>query len=112
MAFQSQHGMTVNGLTSAKFWHALFVAAATGRRNAVGYTYAIASKGSPETLTIWHDGRHVLRGLANTGIGIAPTASGTFPVYLRYRYQGMSRTYPDGSHYADPASFVSYLDGV
>lgn len=54
---------------------------------AARYTYAIARKGSPETLTIWHNGRAILHSLANTGIPVAPTASGTFPVYLRYRYQ-------------------------
>lgn len=111
MAFQAQHRMAIDGVTKPRFWHALFAAAATGQRNADGYTYAIASKGSPETLTIWHDGRRVLRSLANTGISVAPTASGTFPVYLRYRYQIMQGTNPDGSHYADPVTFVAYFDG-
>lgn len=111
MAFQSQHQMAVNGQASSKLWHKLFLAAAAAKRNPVGYTYAIASKGSPEKLTIWHDGHVVLRSLANTGIPVAPTASGTFPVYLRFRNQIMSGTNPDGSHYADPVSFVSYFDG-
>jgi len=111
MAFKSQHDMAVNGTTSEKFWQELFAAADAERANLAGYTYAIASKGSPETLTIWHDGRLVLRSLANTGIPIAPTASGTYPVYLRFRFQIMQGTNPDGSHYADPVSFVSYFDG-
>jgi len=111
MAFKSQHSMAVNGTTSQRFWHALFAAADAERVNLAGYTYAIASKGSPETLTIWHDGHVVLRSLANTGIPVAPTASGTYPVYLRFRFQIMSGTNPDGSHYADPVSFVSYFDG-
>jgi len=110
MAFQAQRGMAINGDATARLWHALFAAAASGQANTVGYTYAIASKGSPETLTIWHDGHIVLHSLANTGIGVAPTASGTFPVYLRFRFQIMSGTNPDGSHYADPVSFVSYFD--
>jgi peptidoglycan hydrolase-like protein with peptidoglycan-binding domain len=111
MAFQAQRHLTVTGVTGPKFWHALFVAAARQLRNRLGYTYAIASKGSPETLTIWHDGRVVLHSLANTGIAVAPTAAGTYPVYLRYRFQIMSGTNPDGSHYADPVSFVSYFNG-
>ena len=94
-----------------KFWDRLFAAAHAGQRNKFGYTYAIASRGAPETLTIWHDGRVVLRSFANTGIPVAPTASGTFPVYLRYRYQVMRGTNPDGSHYADPVTFVAYFDG-
>jgi Bacterial Ig-like domain/L,D-transpeptidase catalytic domain len=110
MAFKAQHHMAITAATSLRFWQKLFAAAQAGQRNAVGYTYALASKGSPETLTIWHNGHVVLRSLANTGIPIAPTADGTFPVYLRYRFQIMSGTNPDGSHYADPVSFVSYFD--
>ncbi len=77
--------------------------------NPNGYTYAIASKALPERLTIWHDGHQVLSSAANTGIPIDPTADGTFPVYLRYRYQIMLGTNPDGSHYADPVQFVAYF---
>lgn len=111
MAFQAQHQLAVNGELTKKFWRQLFVAAASSERNSLGYSYAITSKGSPETLTIWHNGHRVLRSLANTGIPIAPTASGTYPVYLRLRFQIMRGTNPDGSHYADPVSFVSYFDG-
>ena len=111
MAFQSQHGMTINGTVDHALWRKLFAAAAAGRRNTVGYTYAIASKSSPETLTIWHNGHVVLHSLANTGIPVSPTVDGTFPVYLRYRFQIMRGTNPDGSTYADPVSFVSYFNG-
>jgi peptidoglycan hydrolase-like protein with peptidoglycan-binding domain len=111
MAFQAQHGMTMTGIAGAGVWHALFRAAEHGRANQAGYTYAVASKGSPELLTIWHDGRIVLRSVANTGIPVAPTADGTFPVYLRYRFQIMRGTNPDGSSYADPVEFVAYFDG-
>jgi peptidoglycan hydrolase-like protein with peptidoglycan-binding domain len=111
MAFKAQHKLAINGKLTSKFWHTLFVAAASSQRNAVGYSYAIVDKGSPETLTIWHNGHQVLQSLANTGIPIDPTVSGTFPVYLRFRYQIMSGTNPDGSHYADPVTFVSYFNG-
>jgi len=111
MAFKAQHKLAINGQLTKKFWHELFVAAAASQQNTVGYTYVIAKKGSPETLTIWHNGRQVLRSLTNTGIPIRPTVSGTFPVYLRFRYQIMSGTNPDGSHYADPVTFVSYFNG-
>jgi hypothetical protein len=109
MAFESQHGMTLDGLASPALWTALLRAAETQQDNPDGYTYAIASKVLPETLTIWHDGRQVFRSLANTGIPVALTDDGTFPVYLRYRYQVMQGTNPDGSHYADPVQFVSYF---
>ncbi len=111
MAFKAQHHMALTAATGRRFWRKLFGAAQAGQRNAVGYTYALASKASPETLTIWHDGHVVLHSLANTGIPVSPTVDGTFPVYLRYRFQIMSGTNPDGSHYADPVSFVAYFNG-
>ncbi len=111
MAFQSQHGMTINGALTPRLWKALFTADRLGQRNQNGYTYAIASKRLPETLTIWHDGRQVFRSLTNTGIPVSPTVDGTFPVYLRFLNTIMSGTNPDGSHYSDPVSFVSYFNG-
>jgi hypothetical protein len=112
MAFQAQHGLAINGLVGPRLWRALFTATDKRERNPAGYTYAIASEGSPETLTIWHDGRIVVRSLTNTGIAVAPTASGTFPVYRRFRNAVMSGTNLDGSRYADPVSFVSYFNGT
>jgi hypothetical protein len=111
MAFESQHGMTINGDVNQKLWTAVFRAYETGQQNQNGYTYALASKHLPETLTIWHNGQIVMHTLANTGIPISPTVDGTFPVYQRYRFQIMSGTNPDGSSYADPVSFVSYFNG-
>jgi peptidoglycan hydrolase-like protein with peptidoglycan-binding domain len=111
MAFQSEHHLTIDGTVTARLWAALFRAAAAGHRNASGYTYALASKNVPESLTIWHDGRRVFSSLANTGIPVSPTVDGTFPVYMKYRFQIMRGTNPDGSSYADPVSFVSYFNG-
>jgi L,D-transpeptidase catalytic domain len=111
MAFQWQHRMPINGVVGTTLWRALFLATALDQSNGHGYTYALASQKTPETLTIWHNGRKVLRSLANTGIPVSPTANGTFPVYLRYRFQIMRGTNPDGSQYADPVSFVSYFNG-
>ena len=109
MAFESDHGMTMDGIAGTSVWHALFKAVAAGLDNAQGYTYARASENSPETLTIWHDGHVVLKTLANTGIPAAPTTVGTAPVYLRYRFQIMKGTNPDGTKYADPVQFVAYF---
>jgi peptidoglycan hydrolase-like protein with peptidoglycan-binding domain len=109
MAFESDHGMTMDGIAGQAVWAALLRAAARGEDNTNGYTYARASEASPETLTIWHNGRKVFHSLANTGIPVAPTTIGTAPVYLRYRFQIMKGTNPDGSQYADPVSFVAYF---
>jgi peptidoglycan hydrolase-like protein with peptidoglycan-binding domain len=110
-AFESQNNLTMDGTAGPQVWSDLLRAAAAGQKNANGYTYALASKGSPESLTIWHDGRQVFSNPANTGIPVAPTADGTFPVYERLRNQIMQGTNPDGSHYADPVQFVAYFNG-
>jgi lipoprotein-anchoring transpeptidase ErfK/SrfK len=109
--FEADHGFTPNGVASPAVWAALLKAAAAGDRNTHGYSYAIASQGSPETLTIWHDGHNAFSSLANTGISIDPTPVGTFPVYLKLPFQVMQGTNPDGSHYADPVQWVSYFEG-
>jgi hypothetical protein len=110
-AFQSNHGLTMTGVMTPALWRDVVRAAAANKRNPSGYTYALASKASPETLTVWHDGRVILHTLANTGIPAAPTADGTYPVYLRYSFQIMRGTNPDGSTYADPVSWVAYFNG-
>jgi hypothetical protein len=111
MAFESEHNLPINGSLTPQLWKALFAAQQRGERNANGYTYAIASKGSPERLTIWHNGQIVQQSLANTGIPVSPTVDGTFPVFERLRFQIMRGTNPDGSHYADPVEFVAYFNG-
>jgi peptidoglycan hydrolase-like protein with peptidoglycan-binding domain len=110
-AFQDQQGLTMDGVAGPAVWRHLLHAASAGQRNTHGYTYAIARKSNPETLTIWHNGHVVLHTPANTGISVAPTADGTYPVYLRYGFQIMKGTNPDGSHYADPVSNVAYFNG-
>jgi hypothetical protein len=110
MAFQADHGLPMTG-TASGLWLALLNAAARGQRNPHGYTYALADKALPETLTVWHDGHIVMHGLASTGTTATPTADGTFPVYLRHRFQVMRGLMPDGAPYADPVQFVSYFNG-
>jgi peptidoglycan hydrolase-like protein with peptidoglycan-binding domain len=109
MAFESDHSMTMDGMVGPVVWQAMFKAAAADQANTHGYTYARASQKAPETLTIWHNGHIVLHSLANTGVPVAPTTVGTAPVYLRYQFQIMKGTNPDGSKYADPVSYVAYF---
>jgi peptidoglycan hydrolase-like protein with peptidoglycan-binding domain len=110
-AFQSVEGLTMDGVAGPVVWRDLLRAVAKGQDNPNGYSYGFVSKGSPETLTVWHNGHVVLRTPANTGIPVAPTADGTFPVYLRMPFQVMQGTNPDGSHYADPVENVAYFNG-
>jgi lipoprotein-anchoring transpeptidase ErfK/SrfK len=109
--FEADHGLPTDGVAGPTVWKALLAAAAADKRNTHGYSYAIASERVPETLTIWHDGREVFSSPANTGISVAPTAAGTYPVYEKLPFQIMSGTNPDGSHYADPVEWVSYFNG-
>lgn len=109
MAFESDHHLTMDGVVGPAVWKALLTAAARGTSNPHGYTYAVASQHSPESLTVWHNGKVILHTLANTGIPAAPTTVGTAAVYLRYTFQIMKGTNPDGSKYADPVSWVSYF---
>jgi hypothetical protein len=108
-AFESDHGLALDGTIGRGVWRAMFRALTRGQMNTHGYTYALASQKLPETLTVWHNGSIVFKHLANTGIAIRPTAVRTDPVYLRYRSQIMKGTNPDGSKYADPVAWVAYF---
>jgi peptidoglycan hydrolase-like protein with peptidoglycan-binding domain len=111
MAFENNQGLAMDGVAGPQVWKALLNATAKGDDNPNGYTYAYVSEGSPETLTIWHNGQEVEHTLANTGIPGRTTALGTYPVYLKYQHQIMKGTDPDGKKYADPVSWVSYFNG-
>ena len=110
-AFEGDHELVTTEKMSTTVWTKLLKAAAGGDANTDGYSYAIASQHLPETLTIWHNGQKRLTTPANTGISVSPTEVGTFPVYEKLSFQIMSGTNPDGSHYADPVSWVSYFNG-
>jgi peptidoglycan hydrolase-like protein with peptidoglycan-binding domain len=111
MAFEHQHGLKANGIAGPKVWDALLTAVAAHDVNKNGYNYAIASEGAPETLTIWHNGKQVLRTDANTGIPASPTTIGTSPVYLKHYFQVLKGTNPNGTLYSDPVYYISYFRG-
>ena len=112
MNFQSQHNLPTTGLADATMWSDLLSDVTNSKSDAVSYNYVYVSEGTPETATLYVGGKLKFRTLANTGISVAPTAVGTYPVYLRYLSTTMSGTNPDGSHYADPnIQWVSYFNG-
>ncbi len=111
MDFQSQHGLAMTGTFGTQLWSELLSATVSHDINRHGYTYAVASEASPETLTLYHNGAVVLRTLANTGIAVSPTALGTYPVYERLQSQVMRGINPNGVPYADPVQWVSYFNG-
>ncbi len=110
-AFESVSGLTMDGNAGKTVWSDLLTAVAKGKDNPNGYTYALASQYSPETLTVWHNGHVVLKTLANTGIPASPTVDGTFPVYLKFYFSYMKGTNPDGSQYDDPVYYANYFNG-
>ncbi len=110
-AFESVHGLTMDGFAGNAVWSDLLSAVAKGQRNPNGYTYALADQNLPESITIWHNGHVVLTSPANTGIPASPTVDGTFPVYLRFYFTYMQGTNPDGTPYDDPVWYVSYFNG-
>jgi hypothetical protein len=110
-AFQSVEGLTMDGVAGPDVWSHLLKAAAKHKVNPNGYTYALADQHSPESLTVWHNGKVIEHTLANTGIPGRNTQDGTFPVYLRYQENWMDGTNPDGSKYHDLVQWISYFNG-
>ena len=112
MAFESDHGLTTDGLADNQVWADLLRAAVGHQVDHQPYDYIAVSEASPETLTVWRNGRIAYATPCNTGIAARPTAAGTFPVYARYLSTTMSGTNPDGSHYDDPGvPYVAYFNG-
>jgi peptidoglycan hydrolase-like protein with peptidoglycan-binding domain len=113
MAFESDHGLTADGVPGPDAWHALLADAISGGgRSSAGYSYVYVSMSLPESLTLWHNGHNVTTTPANTGIAAAPTAAGTYPVFEHLPVGTMSGTNPDGSSYNDPGiRYISYFNG-
>ena len=112
MAYQSAHAMEPDGFPSMTVFRSLVRDVLAGRHAKGGYTYVFVTESSPEMLTLWHDGKIVLRTPVNTGIPGRPTDLGTFPVYLHLESTTMEGTNPDGSHYRDVGvPWVNYFSG-
>jgi lipoprotein-anchoring transpeptidase ErfK/SrfK len=112
MQFEFDHNLKMDGSAGPKVWAALVAAVAARQLNARPYNYLIASEASPESLSVWSNGKIIYTSPANTGVAGAPTAKGTFPVFDRYAVTTMSGRNPDGSTYHDPGiPYVAYFNG-
>lgn len=112
MQFQRANGLTPDGLISPMLWHDLIQDRLAGKQDPDGYTWAdVTESPLPEMLTLWHNGQIILTTKVNTGIAGERTALGSFDVYLRRKFQIMSGTNPNGSHYAVPVHWISYFHG-
>lgn len=112
MNFQSVNNLPTTGVADAATWTALMSSVDANKVDPASYNYVDVSEASPETLTLYVGGAIKMKALVNTGIPVAPTALGTYPVYLRLTSQTMSGTNPDGSHYRDAGiPWISYFNG-
>ena len=113
MAFESDQGLQTDGVPGVDVWKALINAAVHGQSSKFGYSYVMVHEASSnETINVWHNGKIAVHGLVNTGISAAPTATGTYAVYLRETVGTMSGKNPDGSTYHDPGiPWISYFNG-
>lgn len=112
MAFEDHNGLTTDGIAGPQVWQKLLADVAAGTVDPSPYDYVYVSKNLPETATVYRNGQQVYSTPANTGVPGAVTASGTYPVYLRYKVTTMSGTNPNGTHYHDTGiPWVSYFNG-
>jgi hypothetical protein len=112
MMFEDEHGLEVDGLAGPRVWHALLEDTLAGKKRTDGYSYVFVHRNVPQLLTLWHNGGVVLTSPGNTGVPVAPTQLGTFPVFEHIPIGTMSGTNPDGSHYNDPGiRWISYFHG-
>jgi lipoprotein-anchoring transpeptidase ErfK/SrfK len=112
MSFEEAHGLPTDGEAGPEVWRALIADAVAGKRRSGGYSYVMVHQTLPQRLVLWRNGKVTMSLAANTGIAVAPTPNGTWPVYLRFRSATMSGTNPDGSHYNDPGvPWISYFNG-
>ena len=111
MMFEDEHHLDVDGFVGPKVWGALLADTIAGRRRTDGYSYVYVHRAVPQSLTLWHAGRTILRSPGNTGVPAAPTQLGSFPVFEHIPIGTMSGTNPDGTHYHDPGiRWISYFN--
>jgi peptidoglycan hydrolase-like protein with peptidoglycan-binding domain len=112
MAFESANGLDDDGIAGPAVWTALLQAVARHQVSTAPYDYVSVSQVIPETASVWRNGHVIYSTVVNTGISVAPTTSGTYPVYARYVVTTMVGKNPDGTPYSDPGiPWVSYFHG-
>lgn len=112
MRFQSAHNLATTGVGNPATWTALMSAARENRVDPMAYDYVYILKNLPETLRLYENNRVAYTTPVNTGISVAPTENGTYPVYVRYSTTTMSGTNPNGTPYHDTGiPWVSYFHG-
>jgi hypothetical protein len=111
--WEQDHDIAVGTAPDAAIWATLLREEALGHTNPRPYTWVTVTENtSPELLKVHENGHVVITTPANTGIPGRATATGEYPIYVRYTSTTMSGTNPDGSHYDDPGvPWVNYFNG-
>jgi lipoprotein-anchoring transpeptidase ErfK/SrfK len=102
---------TTAQLANASTVEELLHAAVANQVDPAPYSYVYVTETIPETLTLWENGAVVLTSAANTGISEDPTATGTYPIYVRYTVNYMRGTNPNGTTYDDLVYWINYFNG-
>ncbi len=79
MRFQNVHNLLTTGQMNGSTWTALTEAVLAHQANPASYNDVYVSIGSPETVTLYENGRKTFSTLANTGVSDAPTAKWDLP---------------------------------
>ena len=111
--FESQNGLTVDGLAGPKVWAALLADVASGKGDTTPWDYVLVTKTQPQHLTVWVDGTLKFANIpVNTGAPGADTVDGTFAVFEHVKASEMKGTNVTGSTYTDPTvPWASYFNG-
>ncbi len=111
MMFETENGLSVDGLAGPKVWTTLLSDVASHKTNTEPVTYVLVTKFEPEHLTAWVNGALDFRIPVNTGVPGANTTDGTFQVFEHVRFSDMRGTDVTGTKYTDPhVPWASYFD--
>lgn len=110
MAFESNNGLTVDGIAGPEVWSALEQAVAARKTDPRPYDYILVTEqSSNETLSVWQEGKIVYTTPCNTGVAGATTQLGTFPVETHYRWNVMKGTDVNGTPYDVTVPYAAYF---
>ncbi len=109
MQFEAVNKLPVDGIAGPEVWRALIQDRIAGKVNPNPYTYISVTETLPENLELWVGNKMALSTKTNTGLPATPTALGTYAIYERLRFQIMRGKNINGTHYADPVSWINYF---
>lgn len=111
-AFETQNGLTVDGIAGPQVWGALLADVAAHKGDRAPVTYVLVTKTLPEHLTVWVNGVLTFANVpCNTGVAGATTTDGTFSVFSHEQVSNMRGTDVTGTVYDVTVPWASYFNG-